>query len=102
MASSSFIPIFVTFLVLVSSVIESRAEEQPLRANQTFRPGEELQKLRRIKARLRKINRPSVKTIQAFSFSFSFSFFLHFSDIPFCFGVNELDSSSCRVLMEIS
>lgn len=38
-------------------------------ANQTLRPGQELHKLKRVNAYLKKVNKPAVKTIQAFSFS---------------------------------
>ena len=64
---SPIVPIFVRFLLVLSLVcpvhlletIEDRA------SNQTFRPNEELKKLKIIGARLSKINKPAVKTIQA-------------------------------------
>ncbi|XP_043723103.1 uncharacterized protein LOC122670330 [Telopea speciosissima] len=70
---SSIIPIFVGFLlvasslspVVVSTSIASQNDEPKLQTNQTFRPGEELQKLKRIRAHLRRINKPPVKTIQS-------------------------------------
>lgn len=76
MASSSgckispIIPIFVFFLLVVSSsicpVYSSETETGNLHAkNQTFRPVEELTKLKIIRERLNKINKPAVKTIQA-------------------------------------
>lgn len=34
-------------------------------ANNTFRPGEELRSYRRVRAHLRRLNKPAVKTIQA-------------------------------------
>ncbi|KAF8408277.1 hypothetical protein HHK36_007426 [Tetracentron sinense] len=69
---SSIIPIFVSFLLVASLVCPvfsmSTASESNdwTPSNRTFRPGEELQKLKRIRAHLRRINKPSVKTIQAF------------------------------------
>lgn len=76
MASSSgckispIIPIFVFFLLVVSSsicpVYSSETETGNLHAkNQTFRPVEELTKLKIIRERLNKINKPAVKTIQS-------------------------------------
>lgn len=63
MASSCYKPlpiiaIFVGFLLLVPI---SRASA----TNSTFRSGEELLKFRRIRAHLRRLNKPSVKTIQS-------------------------------------
>ncbi|PON96688.1 hypothetical protein TorRG33x02_073920 [Trema orientale] len=37
----------------------------PFPANQTFRPGQELHNLKRVKAYLEKVNKPAVKTIQS-------------------------------------
>lgn len=65
---SPIIPsILVFFLIVSSSVPQSHASESSdfHANNQTLRPEKELQKLKFIKARLRKINRPAVKTIQA-------------------------------------
>uniref|UniRef100_A0A5B6Z0C1 Neprosin PEP catalytic domain-containing protein n=1 Tax=Davidia involucrata TaxID=16924 RepID=A0A5B6Z0C1_DAVIN len=56
--------IFVAFLLLVSSSL-SPALSLPTVSNQTFRPHQELHRLKRIKAYLRKINKPAVKTIQS-------------------------------------
>ncbi|XP_058227409.1 protein neprosin [Rhododendron vialii] len=61
----------VAFLLLVSSlgtvhslpIVSDSGHRSP--ENQTFRPQTELQKLRRVKAYLRKINKPAVKTIQS-------------------------------------
>lgn len=39
-------------------------------ANQTFHPGKELHRLKRVRTYLRKINKPAVKTIQAYNFVF--------------------------------
>lgn len=69
---SPIIPIFVCFL-LVSTLVCPAHSSQPSEdragaANRTFRPEEELQKLKVIRSRLRKINKPAVKTIQAFEF----------------------------------
>lgn len=65
---SPIIPIFVCFL-LVSTLVcpaHSSAPSEDRAANRTFRPEEELKKLQVIRSRLRKINKPAVKTIQAF------------------------------------
>ncbi|KAJ4961847.1 hypothetical protein NE237_021757 [Protea cynaroides] len=71
---SPIIPIFVAFLLVASSLspvvvstssTASQNDDLQPRTNQTFRPGEELQKLKRIKAHLRRINKPAVKTIQS-------------------------------------
>ncbi|GFZ17441.1 carboxyl-terminal peptidase, putative [Actinidia rufa] len=63
---------FVAFLFLVTSLVPVVADSahRRLPANQTFRPQEELHKLKRVRAYLRKINKPAIKTIQAFSLSF--------------------------------
>lgn len=72
MASSSskaspIIPIFVFFLLVSSSVCPVYSSESGSfnAKNQTFRPGEELQKLEIIRETLKKINKPAVKTIQS-------------------------------------
>ncbi|XP_061360388.1 protein neprosin-like [Gastrolobium bilobum] len=61
---------FVIMLLLVTSV--SPVLSHPIaselshpNANQTFRPGVALHKLRRIRAQLKKINKPAVKTIKS-------------------------------------
>ena len=74
MASSYFnispiISIFVFFLFFTSSVcpaLSSTGSEEYHQKNQTFRPGKQLRKLKAIRAHLMKINKPSLKTIQAF------------------------------------
>ena len=74
----SMIPIFVAFLVVASSLGPVRS--LPLvsdsghrqMANHTFKSAKEIQKLRRINAYLKKINKPAVKTIQASFFCFFF------------------------------
>lgn len=65
---------FVVFFLLVTSIspvlshpIASDSVLSHSNATQTFRPGVELHKLRRIRALLRKINKPAIKTIKAFS-----------------------------------
>ncbi|XAR67997.1 hypothetical protein NMG60_11002967 [Bertholletia excelsa] len=71
MASSSFTFTFVAFLVPVSSLIPTLSltvasdSGHSSTANKTFWPDEELQRLNRARAYLRKINKPSVKTIQS-------------------------------------
>ncbi|KAL3511321.1 hypothetical protein ACH5RR_030722 [Cinchona calisaya] len=61
--------ILVFFLLFVSSIDPAHSAESHNfnhdQANQTFRPGEKLQKLKMIRAHLMKINKPSVKTIQS-------------------------------------
>ncbi|KAK6148338.1 hypothetical protein DH2020_019250 [Rehmannia glutinosa] len=74
MASSSSksqttkIPIIYTFgsfiLIIFSSTAHVSCSHLPP-ANQTFRPRQELQNLKRIRSYLRKINKPAVKTIQS-------------------------------------
>ncbi|KAL1568241.1 hypothetical protein AAHA92_03634 [Salvia divinorum] len=70
MASSSHSKIPIIF-TLVSFLLILSASSSPLSAapgsrNQTLRPQEELNKLRRIRSYLRKINKPAVKTIESF------------------------------------
>lgn len=55
------ISIFVSFLLVASSVCPVHSSETA--ANQTFRPGEELEKLKIIRDHLEKINKPALKTI---------------------------------------
>lgn len=64
---SPIIPIFVCFLLVSSLVCPVHSSEltEDREANQTFRPEEELRKLKIIRSRLRKINKPAVKTIQS-------------------------------------
>ncbi|KAI9168889.1 hypothetical protein LWI28_003388 [Acer negundo] len=62
------VPIFLFFLLVSSSicpVYSSDTSNQQNATNQTFRPEEELQKLKAIKSRLKKINKPAIKTIQS-------------------------------------
>ncbi|XP_021762877.1 uncharacterized protein LOC110727604 [Chenopodium quinoa] len=59
---SSFIVKFVVSLLAVASIL-SPVLSSP--NNQTFEPERELQKLRRIRAHLKKINKPAVKTIKS-------------------------------------
>lgn len=67
--SPTIIPsLLVFFLIVSSSVSQSHASSESSdfhATNQTLRPEKELQKLKFIKSRLRKINKPAVKTIQA-------------------------------------
>ncbi|XWS69048.1 hypothetical protein CRYUN_Cryun04dG0146300 [Craigia yunnanensis] len=64
---SPTIPIFVFFLLVSSSICPVYSSETGnLHANnQTFRSEEELQKLKIIRERIKKINKPAVKTIQS-------------------------------------
>ncbi|XP_022735647.1 uncharacterized protein LOC111289034 [Durio zibethinus] len=71
----SMIPFFVAFLVFASSLgpvlslpLLSDSDHRQM-ANHTFKPAKGIQKLRRINAYLKRINKPAVKTIQASSFS---------------------------------
>ncbi|CAL0325346.1 unnamed protein product [Lupinus luteus] len=56
------LPAFVVLLLFVTSV--TSVLSQPI-ANQTLKAGAELNKLTRIRAHLKKINKPSVKTIKS-------------------------------------
>lgn len=60
---TSITPILSHPIVSVLSHSDSHSN-----ANQTFRPDIELHKLRRIRAQLKKINKPPIKTIKAFIF----------------------------------
>ncbi|KAL6983729.1 hypothetical protein U1Q18_017108 [Sarracenia purpurea var. burkii] len=64
---SPIISFFVCFLFVTSSVcpVHSSESDGYGQVNQTFRPGERVQKLKTIRAHLKKINKPSVKTIQS-------------------------------------
>ncbi|KAL1172417.1 hypothetical protein V6Z11_A05G346900 [Gossypium hirsutum] len=65
--TSPIIHAFVIFLLVCSSSISPVYSSEPhnLHArNRTFRPDKELQKLKFIRQRLNKINKPAVKTIQ--------------------------------------
>ncbi|KAE8124271.1 hypothetical protein FH972_019172 [Carpinus fangiana] len=68
----SIIPMLLVAFLLVASllspvlptpIVSDSGHSPP--ANQSFHPGSELHKLRRVKAYLRKINKPAVKTIQS-------------------------------------
>lgn len=87
---SPIIPIFVSFLLVASSVCSVHSSETDRPANQTFRPGEELEKLKIIRDHLLKINKPAVKTIQVLSLLYNDAFpFLQafcFIFLCFCFG----------------
>ncbi|KAK5833437.1 hypothetical protein PVK06_017269 [Gossypium arboreum] len=66
--TSPIIHAFVIFLLVCSSSISPVYSSEPhnLHArNRTFRPDKELQKLKFIRQRLNKINKPAVKTIQS-------------------------------------
>lgn len=76
-STSSIIPMLLVAFLLVASML-SPVQSLPivsgsghsLPANQTIHPGSELNKLKRIRAYLRRINKPAVKTIQAYTFVF--------------------------------
>jgi hypothetical protein len=59
--------------VLPTPIVSDSGHSPP--ANQSFHPGSELHKLRRVKAYLRKINKPAVKTIQACTYLSTFMVF---------------------------
>lgn len=107
---SSIIPIFVCFLLVSTLFCPAHSSEpsEDRAANRTFRPEEELQKLKIIRSRLSKINKPAVKTIQAFDFlSYNTVLYIYRLDFHFpCFcSVLELICwvcFCCRVLMVIS
>ncbi|KAL3512791.1 hypothetical protein ACH5RR_025508 [Cinchona calisaya] len=78
MASSTTIsytklPIIFTFFVVFSALLAASSSTpavlsfKPLHAlsNQTFRPAQELYRLKRIRSYLKKINKPAVKTVQS-------------------------------------
>ncbi|XP_004298989.1 PREDICTED: uncharacterized protein LOC101315236 [Fragaria vesca subsp. vesca] len=63
MISSPIIPLLVCFLLVSSSICQVvHASEM---ANQTFNPEQQLKKLKNMKARLRRINKPALKTFQS-------------------------------------
>ncbi|XAR55052.1 hypothetical protein NMG60_11030428, partial [Bertholletia excelsa] len=64
---SNMAPIFpvIAILVFCLSYASSISPVQATQVNQTFRPLQELQKLKMLKAQLRKINKPSLRTIQS-------------------------------------
>ncbi|MCD9645499.1 hypothetical protein HAX54_034491 [Datura stramonium] len=64
---SPIISIFVFFLFFIFSVcpVLSLETEQFNLSNQTFKPGDELHKMKIIKSHLMKINKPFLKTIQS-------------------------------------
>ncbi|KAL6969422.1 hypothetical protein U1Q18_029134 [Sarracenia purpurea var. burkii] len=64
---SPIISIFVCFLYLTFSACPVRSSESGnyRQVNQTFRASDDVQRLKMIRARLKKINKPSVKTIQS-------------------------------------
>jgi hypothetical protein len=67
---SPIIPIFVLYLLVFSLVcpVHSLETSEDRASNQTFRPEEEFKKMKIIQARLNKINKPAIKTIQVFHF----------------------------------
>ncbi|XP_039046395.1 uncharacterized protein LOC120186573 [Hibiscus syriacus] len=73
--SFSMIPIFVAFPLVVSSslgsVLSSPDSGRRKLVNHTFNPDKYSQKLRRVDAYLKKINKPAVKTIKASSLKLS-------------------------------
>lgn len=84
--------VFVTLLLFFTSIspilshpiLSNSTSSQQLishnnNVNQTFRPDVALHKLKRIRAHLKKINKPAVKTIKAFCFLLLLQYFLHFS-----------------------
>ncbi|CAL9754871.1 unnamed protein product [Musa acuminata subsp. burmannicoides] len=69
MASSGRGPFSIHVVVVVLVLLQLLAAGAPVvsasAANNTLRPGEELPKYRRIRAHLKRLNRPSLKTIQS-------------------------------------
>ncbi|TQD83178.1 hypothetical protein C1H46_031283 [Malus baccata] len=66
---SPIIPIVICFLLVASSmcpVAQSSDIRRETAANQTLKPEQELKRLKIIRARLNKINKPALKTFQAF------------------------------------
>lgn len=75
---STIIYLFVIFLFLSSSLIspvhsasESDIANKSSNQTQSFRPGEEIHKLKKIREHLQKINKTPLKTIQVCTFPFS-------------------------------
>lgn len=66
---SPIIPIFVCFLFVASSsvrpALSSSSSLSSSASNQTLRSGQEFEKLEKIRAHIKKINKPAVKTIQS-------------------------------------
>lgn len=69
MLVSSFIALCLLSPVLSLPTTAAESINKPP-VNQTFHPYNELHKLKKVRAYLKKINKPSVKTIQVFFFSF--------------------------------
>ncbi|XP_019163410.1 PREDICTED: uncharacterized protein LOC109159749 [Ipomoea nil] len=71
MSSSKISPIisgfvfFLFFIIFSASPAGALEPGRPSQANQTFRPGDELQKMKTVRAHLMKINKPAIKTIQS-------------------------------------
>jgi hypothetical protein len=68
--------VFTSISPILSHSIVSNSSSSQLHSynnfNQTFRPNVSLHKLRRIRAHLKKINKPPIKTIKAYYFPFFF------------------------------
>jgi hypothetical protein len=68
--------VFTSISPILSHSIVSNSSSSQLYShnnfNQTFRPNVSLHKLRRIRAHLKKINKPPIKTIKAYYFPFFF------------------------------
>lgn len=84
---NNILPTLLFFLLLLVSWVgqahSSQVVDQTLSAaNQTLRPEQELKKSKIIRARLKKINKPAVKTIQVFD--------SHFLCFLLCFLLNIL------------
>ena len=89
MASSGRGPFSIHVVVVVLVLLQLLAAGAPVvsasAANNTLRPGEELPKYRRIRAHLKRLNRPSLKTIQALPDPLLLSFFLAgYNKLGFC------------------
>lgn len=96
--TSPMLPVFIAILLLATSIPPAFSSGPPLKANQTLKAGAELLKLRRIRTHLKKINKPAVKTIQAFSLicyitsngeTLYFCSCERFGDLGFCHFVAE-------------
>lgn len=69
---SNFLFLFLSLFILSSSSVLSSGTENLSPRNQTLRPLEELNKLKAINQHLRRINKPSVKTIHVSKIIFFF------------------------------
>lgn len=93
--------LLITFLLVASllspvlslPIVSDSGVSPP--ANQTFHPGKELHRLKRVRTYLRKINKPAVKTIQAYNFVFLGVLYGSITCIYWVSRLTDLDSGFC-------